>query len=169
MTFERRSQTAEGVWTFWSSQPGGLPNGSRRSPSVFSGRRPPGNGVGKAQHPRRGARLIAVRRARDWRCPCAARWHTRVPLITRCKHDGGGKAVYRRAGGASSQTPLRSGTPGASGKAPGPIRSQVLAVRTAGQMTRSAGPCRRHVVGSGTPLRGAGPSDAFPVVVPPLP
>ena len=33
-------------------------------------------------------------------------------------------------------------------------------------MTRSAESCHRHEVGSGTPLRGAGPSDVCPAVVP---
>jgi hypothetical protein len=39
--------------------------------------------------------------------------------------------------------------------------SQVLTVRTAGQATLRAGPSNRRLVGSGTPVRGAEPSDAL--------
>jgi hypothetical protein len=40
-------------------------------------------------------------------------------------------------------------------------QSQVLAVRSAGQATLRAGPSNRRLVGSGTPVRGAGPTDAL--------
>ena len=48
-----------GVWPFWMGQPGGLPEGSRRSPGVW-GRRPPDNSAGDFMHPGRGARLVAA-------------------------------------------------------------------------------------------------------------
>jgi hypothetical protein len=41
------------------------------------------------------------------------------------------------------------------------ITTQLLAVRSAGRATLSAGPSNRRLVGSGTPVRGAGPTDAL--------
>ena len=49
-----------GVWTFLSGQPSGLPEGSRRSPGVFSGRRPPGNGAEAVPHPNARRYSVAV-------------------------------------------------------------------------------------------------------------
>jgi hypothetical protein len=54
-----------GVWILLSGQPEGLPEGSRRSPGVSWGRRPPGNRVEEARHPGRGARVVA-RRGSVW-------------------------------------------------------------------------------------------------------
>jgi hypothetical protein len=41
------------------------------------------------------------------------------------------------------------------------ITTQLLAVRSAGRATLRAGPSNRRLVGSGTPVRGAGPTDAL--------
>jgi hypothetical protein len=61
---------APGVWTFWISQPEGLPEGSRRSPGVVGGAgRPPGNGAGDVLHSGRSARLVTAEPVRDWHCP----------------------------------------------------------------------------------------------------
>src|SRR5664279_57038 len=51
----------------------------------------------------------------------------------------------------------------------GVAQSQILAVRTASQVTRRRGRAVVTWLCLAPPLRGAGPSDSFPVVVPPLP
>src|ERR1019366_6335637 len=45
-----------GIWTFWISQPEGLPEGSRRSPRVFGGGDLRATAQEEAQHPGWGAR-----------------------------------------------------------------------------------------------------------------
>ena len=69
-----------GVWTLLSGQPGGLPEGSRRSPGVFWGRRPPGNGLEDVLHPGRGARVVAPR-ASVWHPSGVHEPKTRFPVV----------------------------------------------------------------------------------------
>jgi hypothetical protein len=67
------------IWTFFSSQPKGLPEGIRRSPGDW-GRRPPGNGAKEVLHPGGGARAVA-RRGSVWHPSGVREPKTRFPVV----------------------------------------------------------------------------------------
>jgi hypothetical protein len=79
----RRTRNARAeAWAGFSSQPEGLPEGSRRSPGAFWRRRPPGSGVREARHPGRGARA-AGRRGSVWHPSGVREPKTHFPVVVR--------------------------------------------------------------------------------------
>jgi hypothetical protein len=83
-------------------------------------------------------------------------------VFLRRRPPGNGAGESQHPGGVPDSSPPRVIEVGFA-------QSQLLALRTAVGLTRNARPFCGQVSGSGTPVRGAGPSDAFPVVVPPFP
>ncbi len=91
-------------------QPGGLPEGSRKSPGVW-GRRPPDNSVGDFMHPGRGARLVAAAtRAGDGLAGKGWVWHPSGVLRYPTRFSGGRSPLCPERPPATIYQPSRVGS-----------------------------------------------------------